>query len=89
MGEPCDGTTLCLLGAALAIILAGCIYGFSIADVEAAKRDIKAKFESQGFTVTEVSLIRESDYKLTGFASMQKKAVRAAKASKELCCNNG
>jgi PBP1b-binding outer membrane lipoprotein LpoB len=61
--------------ASLTLILTACSNGFSNADVEAVKKDIKTKFESEGFAVTEVSLIRETDYRLTGYTKVEKKVL--------------
>ena len=55
-----------LLIASLA--LGGCNQGFSDADIVAAKKSIKEEFEKNaGLTVSDVTLIKESSNKLTGF----------------------
>jgi len=63
------------LGAALllGLLAIGCSKGFSDADIEKTKADIRSYFEKEGFTVMEVSMIRESDMKLTGYAKVEKK----------------
>jgi PBP1b-binding outer membrane lipoprotein LpoB len=61
------------LAAVLSVFLASCSSGFRDAEIQNVKKDIQSKFESEGFTVTEVSLIRESDFKLTGFVRVEKK----------------
>lgn len=43
---------------------------FSEADIQKAEADIRAKFEQKGFVVEQVSLIRDSDRHLSGFAKM-------------------
>jgi hypothetical protein len=46
---------------------------FSEADFQKAEADIRAKFEQKGFVVEQVSLIRDSDRHLSGFAKMAAK----------------
>jgi hypothetical protein len=43
---------------------------FSEADIQKAEADIRVKFEQKGFVVEQVSLIRDSDRHLSGFAKM-------------------
>lgn len=43
---------------------------FSEADIQKAEADIRTKFEQKGFVVEQVSLIRDSDRHLSGFAKM-------------------
>lgn len=51
-----------------------CSSGFSEDDIGAAKSAIRTEFEKQGFTVEEVSLIKESDRRLSGFVRLKKSA---------------
>jgi hypothetical protein len=46
---------------------------FSEADIQKAEVDIRTKFEQKGFVVEQVSLIRDSDRHLSGFAKMAAK----------------
>ncbi len=65
----------CSLAATLIVLLVACSSGFRDAEIQSVKKDIRTKFESEGFTVTEVSLVRESNYKLTGFVRVEKKVL--------------
>lgn len=48
---------------------------FSPADVQKTEADIRAKFEEKGAIVEQVSMIRDSDRHMSGFAKMQVKQV--------------
>lgn len=54
------------------LALAGCNPGFTDADIEAAKKSIKEEFEKKpGITVSDVTLLKESQRKLTGFVKLR------------------
>ena len=55
---------------------------YTDAEITVLKKIIQEKFEKEGFTVSEVSLVRESDYKLTGFAKMNLKVLPLAAVTK-------
>jgi len=57
----------------LGLLASACSKGFSDADVQKIKGEIRAKYEQEGCTVMEVSMIRESDTRLHGFAKVEKK----------------
>ncbi|HEY3974632.1 MAG TPA: hypothetical protein VGM18_16625 [Candidatus Sulfotelmatobacter sp.] len=46
---------------------------FSQADVQKTEADIRAKLEQKGFIVEQVSMIRDSDRHMSGFAKTQVK----------------
>jgi len=48
-----------------------CNPGFQQEDIEILKRTVRAEFEKQGFTVSEVTFIKESSTKLTGIAKLR------------------
>jgi hypothetical protein len=56
---------------ALAVCTA-CSSRFSQADVEQTESDIRAQFEQKGFIVEQVSMVRDSDRHMAGFARMRK-----------------
>jgi PBP1b-binding outer membrane lipoprotein LpoB len=58
----------------LALLLSGCSKGFdNDANVESAKKTIRTMWEKDGFTVTEVAMVRENANKLTGYVKLEKK----------------
>jgi hypothetical protein len=53
-----------------------CSSEFSEGDIDAAKSAIRTEFEKEGYTVEEVSLIKESDRRLSGFVRLKKSDLR-------------
>src|SRR5580692_2426625 len=62
------------LCAALTLLAASsaCNSRFSQTDVSKVETDIRTQFEQKGFIVEQVSLIKDSDRHLSGFAKMRK-----------------
>jgi hypothetical protein len=60
----------------LALALTACESGFSEADIEQTKQDIRSEYEKRpGLTVVDVQMIKESPTKLTGFVKMKPKGL--------------
>jgi hypothetical protein len=55
-----------------AICATACNSRFSEADVTKAEADIRTDFEQKGFVVEQVSMIRDSDRHMSGFAKVRK-----------------
>jgi hypothetical protein len=55
-----------------AICTIACSSRFSEADVTRTESDIKTQFEQKGFVVEQVSMIKDSDRHLSGFAKVRK-----------------
>ena len=51
---------------------AGCQPTFKTADIEKVRAEIAENATGQGFTVSDVSLIKKSDRELSGFAKLSK-----------------
>lgn len=45
---------------------------FSEADIQKTEADIRTKFEQKGFIVEQVSMVRDSDRHMSGYAKMRK-----------------
>lgn len=55
----------------VAVALAACESGFTEADIEQAKKSIRAEYQKRpGVKVVDVQLIKESSKKLTGFVKI-------------------
>jgi len=71
------------LGVLLAAVMltAACNTGahFTDADVSRTEAAIKSQFEQKGFVVEQVSMIRDSDRHLSGFAKMRKPGLLTGK----------
>jgi hypothetical protein len=52
--------------------LLGCSSGFSDQEISQVRTSIKDHFEQKGFTVTEISLVKESNETLSGFVRLSK-----------------
>jgi hypothetical protein len=63
---------LCGLILLLAALAVGCGSKFSEADVTRTEAEIKTKFEQDGFVVEQVSMVKDSDRHMTGFARIHK-----------------
>src|SRR5258708_24207917 len=60
----------------LALALTACESGFSEADIEQTKQDIRSEYEKRpGLTGVYVQMIKESPTKLTGFVKMKPKGL--------------
>lgn len=64
----------------LALLIGGAVWlwhssdGFnSEANVDAAKKTIRTMWEKEGFTVTEIQMVRETSKKLSGYVNLEKK----------------
>jgi hypothetical protein len=57
---------------AFAICTTACSSRFSEADVTRTESDIRTQFEQKGFVVEQVSMIKDSDRHLSGFAKVRK-----------------
>lgn len=59
-------------GLILAVGILGCTTGFSDKDISNLKQTVRDEFAKQpGVSVTEVTFIKESDKKLTGFVKLK------------------
>jgi hypothetical protein len=56
----------------LAILTAACSSKFNEADVQRTETDIRTQFEQKGFVVEQVSLVKDSERHMTGFAKVHK-----------------
>jgi virulence-associated protein VapD len=57
---------------AFALCTTACSSRFSEADVTRTEADIKTQFEQKGFVVEQVSMIKDADRHLSGFAKVRK-----------------
>lgn len=64
------GLAIIVLG--FALCATSCSSRFSDADVTKTESDIKTQFEQKGFEVEQVSMIRDSDRHMSGFAKVRK-----------------
>jgi virulence-associated protein VapD len=60
------------LAIAFALCTTACSSRFSEADVTRTESDIRTQFEQKGFVVEQVSMIKDSDRHLSGFAKVRK-----------------
>jgi hypothetical protein len=64
-----------VIGAGLTLALAACTAcnsRFTQADVEKEELDIRTQFEQKGFIVEQVSMVRDADRHMSGYAKMRK-----------------
>jgi virulence-associated protein VapD len=71
-------TGLLCLAISLAIPTA-CSSKFNEADVQRTETDIRTQFEQKGFVVEQVSLVKDSDRHMTGFARVHKPGLLLSK----------
>jgi virulence-associated protein VapD len=63
----------------VAAMATACSSHYSQTDVAKMESDIKAQFEQKGFVVEQVSMIKDSDRHMTGFAKVHKPGVLLSK----------
>ncbi len=61
-----------LLAAVTVLATTACSKKYTQADVERTEAEIKADFEQKGFVVEQVSMVKDSDRHMTGFAKVHK-----------------
>ena len=71
-------TGLLCLAISLAILMA-CSSKFTEADVQRTETDIRTQFEQKGFVVEQVSLVKDADRHMTGFARVHKPGLLLSK----------
>jgi hypothetical protein len=76
---------------AFAICTTACSSRFSEADVTKTESDIRTQLEQKGFVVEQVSMIKDSDRHLSGFAKVRKPwpDSRQTRNNQELHCHDG
>ena len=63
---------LAIVVLAFAVCTTSCSSRFREADVTSTESEIKTQFEQKGFVVEQVSMIKDSDRHLSGFAKVRK-----------------
>lgn len=63
----------------LALCTTACSSQFSQADVQRTESDIRTQFEQKGFLVEQVSMVKDSNRHMTGFAKIKKPGVILSK----------
>jgi hypothetical protein len=63
---------LALVALAFAFCTTACSFRYSEVDVTRTESDIRTQFEQKGFVVEQVSMIRDSDRHMSGFAKVRK-----------------
>jgi hypothetical protein len=70
--------SLCIV-CALALCTTACNSRFSDTDVSRTESDIRSQFEQKGFVVEQVSMVRDSDRHMSGFAKVRKPGLLTSK----------
>jgi hypothetical protein len=65
-------SSVAVVALAFAACSTSCSSRFSEADVTKTETDIRTQFEQKGFVVEQVSMIKDSDRHLSGFAKVRK-----------------
>jgi hypothetical protein len=79
----CD---LAIIALAFAICTTSCSSRFSEADVARTEADIRTQFEQKGFVVEQVSMIKDADRHMTGFAKVKKPGLLTGKLEIHKTC---
>ena len=61
------------------IILTACSAKYTEANVQQTETDIRSQFEQKGFVVEQVSMVKDSDRHMTGFAKVHKPGLLLSK----------
>jgi virulence-associated protein VapD len=63
---------LLLMPVTFALVTIACNTKYTEADVQQTQTDIKTQLEQKGFVVEQVSMVKDSDRHMTGFAKVHK-----------------
>jgi len=77
---------LALVALAFAVCTTSCSSKFGEADVTRTEADIRTQLEQKGFVVEEVTMIKDSDRHLSGFAKIRKPGLILGKLEMTKTC---